>query len=403
MRIAFLTPEYVTPKNPDGGLANYLKKTARALTEQGHEVEIFLSSNCDNKWKDDDVVIHEVKRNNNFEQNLLIFPFLRIFAPLISQYFAAKNIARKFWEMHRISPFDIIQASSYQALGYALLRNGKVPVVCRVSSYTPLYRSAYGTRRSFVEYLRDWFEIKQVLDADASFGPSKFIANIFERTEAFRPYVIHSPLEISEIELDQDYYNSHRPISKYLLFFGTLSRIKGVDLIADIINPIIDKHPDISFLFIGRDDGMPDGKKCFDYIISKCKSNEKKLLYYPAMPKSKLYPFVANAEAILMPSRVDNYPNTCLESQVFGIPVIGFDNSSLEEMIIDGETGFLARNSDTSDLFRAIDRFLNRNKEAREQMKQKILSHVQAIKDEDRLKQLIDYYQKTITGYNKIE
>jgi predicted membrane GTPase involved in stress response len=34
-----------------------------------------------------------------------------------------------------------------------------------------------------------------------------------------------------------------------------------------------------------------------------------------------------------MPSRVDNYPNACLEALSLGVPVIGTYDSSLDEMI----------------------------------------------------------------------
>ena len=38
MRIAFITPEFVTNEYFSGGLANYVHRVTRALAEMGHEV-----------------------------------------------------------------------------------------------------------------------------------------------------------------------------------------------------------------------------------------------------------------------------------------------------------------------------------------------------------------------------
>jgi glycosyltransferase involved in cell wall biosynthesis len=45
---------------------------------------------------------------------------------------------------------------------------------------------------------------------------------------------------------------------------------------------------------------------------------------------------------VVTPSRVDNCPNTCLEAQALGKIVIGTRQSSLEELVDHGVTGFLA-------------------------------------------------------------
>jgi hypothetical protein len=60
MHIGFLTPEYVSARSLDGGLANYLKKTAAALVNRGHQVTIFCLSDRDSVWSDNNVKIIEI-------------------------------------------------------------------------------------------------------------------------------------------------------------------------------------------------------------------------------------------------------------------------------------------------------------------------------------------------------
>ena len=89
--------------------------------------------------------------------------------PAFDQIRSSRRIAHFVWKEHRIDPFDILQTSSYEVPGYALRKNGRIPLVCRISSYTPVYRAAYGRQRTAAEYINDWLEIRQVIDADGGF------------------------------------------------------------------------------------------------------------------------------------------------------------------------------------------------------------------------------------------
>ena len=144
---------------------------------------------------------------------------------------------------------------------------------------------------------------------------------------------------------------------------------------------------------------MPDGTRVFDSIRSRCRPFESNLHYQPALAKPQLGPVIASALGVLMPSRVDNYPNACLEAQAFGIPVIGSRDSSLDEMIDDGATGFLVRNGCAASLQEGIERLLNLSPEQRLAMKTRILVHVEMIQAEDRVGQLIAFYESVLTRF----
>jgi glycogen synthase len=401
LKIAFLTPEYVTPASADGGLANYLKKTGAALAKNGIEVCIFVASNRNDSWQDGKVTVYEVNINSRLLKLITRLPVLGQFKLLLNQLFSLHRLAAHFQRVHRHRTFDLIQASSYQAPGFFLRKNKNIPIVCRVSSYTPLLRSAYGQKRSFEQYLSDWLEIRQVVDADSSFAPSRFVAEVFERMEAHSMAALRTIIESEDVHHDLDWFAVNRPNGRYLLFFGTLSQIKGVDLLAVVIPKILERYPDLLFVFIGRDDGLPQGGKVFKHIRKSCESCADRVFYYPSQNKQRLYPFIANAEAVVMPSRVDNYPNACLEAQMFGKPVIGTYESSLDEMIVDGETGFLSRNGDTESLFKAIERLMGMSPEERKAMTKRILEEIEKIKAEDRIGMLITYYQTVISKFKQ--
>jgi glycosyltransferase involved in cell wall biosynthesis len=396
MHIAFLTPEYSTPKRPEGGLANYILNVGSALVERGHRVSAFVLSNQGASWQDGRITVHEIRR-------MIVPRRLRAkqFHLIISEIFSSRRLASALWKIHRETPFDILQSTSYMAPGWALLRNGKLPLVCRVSSYTPIWRSAYGRKRNLGEYFSDWLEIRQVLDAEASFAPSQFVADAYAQLEGCQIQLIRTPVHLQGTEMDQSFYHDHLAGVPYLLFFGTLSRIKGVDLLAQVIPHILGRRKDLNFVFVGRDDGVAGGQKIFEYVRSQCKQFGQRIQYYSQMQKKYLNPVIANALGVLMPSRVDNYPNACLEAQSMGVPVVGTYNSSLEEMIIDGETGFLARNGDPDSLRQAVERLLAMKSAQKQQMQKRILDSIRSIEAQDRVGQLVSFYETLIDTFQK--
>ena len=249
--------------------------------------------------------------------------------------------------------------------------------------------------------MTDWLEIRQVLDADVSFSPSEFISNTYERLEGFRPAVLRSPIDTRTVSLDDSVFHQNFSEFPYFLFVGTLSRMKGVDVLADAIPEFLMAHPEIHFLFIGRDDGMPGFARALDYVSMKCSHFQSNIHYLKGLSKSQLYPIISHSLAVVIPSRVDNYPNVCVEAHAMNVPVIAANNSSLEEMVRDNETGVLIQNANSSDLTRALLKVAELSEEERDRFKTNIRKQIQSIENEDRIEQLILLYRETIQNFRR--
>jgi len=72
------------------------------------------------------------------------------------------------------------------------------------------------------------------------------------------------------------------------------------------------------------------------------------------IPKPQLYAVLKRAEAVVIPSRVDNLPNTLIESLLLNIPVIGSLGASIDELIEPGISGELVPIGDSTALAEAI-------------------------------------------------
>lgn len=397
MHIGFLTPEYATPVNRDGGLANYLRKVGRALANRGHEVTVLLASNRHARWMDGSVAIEEVRRAT-LPALASRVPGLRQVLPALALAATSRRLASAVWRIHRERPFTVLQASSFAAPGLALLGNSRIPVVCRISSYTPLYRTAYGRRRGLDEVLTDWLEARQVAEADAAFSPSRLMAKAFERLEGCRVEVIRTPIDSVPVEEDPGFAHEALPFP-YLLFFGTLSRMKGLGVLAEALPGILARHPDLHMVFIGRDDGIPGERSAFAHVAARCGAQAGRLHHHGALPQARLRPAVRGARAVLMPSLVDNYPNACIEALSLGAIVIGTRDSSLDEILEDGRTGFLAENGSAGSLAEAVERALALPPAEAEALRERVRGRVLEIEAEDRVGRLLEFYGTVIEGF----
>jgi glycosyltransferase involved in cell wall biosynthesis len=59
------------------------------------------------------------------------------------------------------------------------------------------------------------------------------------------------------------------------------------------------------------------------------------------LPKPQVYALLRRAEAVVIPSRVDNLPNTLIESLFLNVPVIGSLGASIDEVVEPGINGDL--------------------------------------------------------------
>lgn len=75
---------------------------------------------------------------------------------------------------------------------------------------------------------------------------------------------------------------------------------------------------------------------------------------YSTVPPSKVRSIVAACDVFLALSRQDNLPSTVLEAMAAGTPTIAFNIGGMPDMIVSGETGYLARPFDTDEVAKRL-------------------------------------------------
>ncbi|WP_414566586.1 MULTISPECIES: glycosyltransferase family 4 protein [unclassified Anabaena] len=337
MRIGFATTEYVTEKYFSGGLANYLHRVAKALVSLGHEVHIVVLSEIDqSEYEHEGIYIHRLT-SGKIQQRLNQVTRYRI--PQTTQCLAFSfQVYRKLLELHKQQPFNIVQFPEWNACGVVSGLLLPIPQVTRISSYRPIWLEMSGSPRNRDERIIEYLEWLQMHHIKHIYAPSYTLKKILaEKAKINHVRVIRTPFYLETLNWDYSIFNEYLQGKKYLLFFGRFQLHKGVHILAQALPQVFKKYPDCYVVFVGKD--VPPSMK--EYALSLCSQYTERLIFIQPIPHNQLYPVIAGAKLVVLPSLIDNLPNACLEAMGLGKPIIGTVGASFEELLIEGETGFL--------------------------------------------------------------
>ncbi|MCX7956789.1 MAG: glycosyltransferase [Endomicrobia bacterium] len=138
-----------------------------------------------------------------------------------------------------------------------------------------------------------------------------------------------------------------------LLYVGRISKDKNLKFLIDVYAEIIKNKKNISLLMIG--DG-PYKDEIKDYTKNKNIDN----IILPGKIKYELLPYIySGSDLFLFPSNTDTFGMVVLEAQACGLPAIVSDKGGPKNIIIDGETGFVAKADSMEDWIKKAEFVLN--------------------------------------------
>lgn len=396
MRIAFVTPEYVTEPSFDGGLANYLARIAAPLAAAGHEPIVVVAAEEPGDF------YHEGARVVRAADAAATRALHRwapgnVRGPL---HWAARSLGyrRTLQALTRQRPLDVVQYASYSATG--LFRLESVPAVVRISSLQRSLVEQYGQRRTLSARLTEMMETKAISRADGVFGPSELLARQVASAVEREVEVIESPRPSLDAPADDTVAREVLEGKEYLLFFGSLGILKGVDTIAEMIGPLLDRHRDLHFAFAGKDFGFRGGPM-IDLVFAKAGSHRDRVIHLGQLSQARLRPVIQGAVAVVLPSRIDNFPNACIEAMALGRIVIGTRGTSFEQLIGDGRSGLLVAPDDPEALRRAVEAVLGFSDEQAGMMRAAAQDAVGRLEPSRCAEALVEFYGRVIERYKR--
>lgn len=197
----------------------------------------------------------------------------------------------------------------------------------------------YSAMMGLEQYFRNWF-FNPAKYADGLLYVSNFAKRIHEKympeLKKKKSLVLYNTSDrIFEKKADSD--------SRYYLFFGRLSREKGISTIIDVFK----RHPNLKLKIAGTGPEESNLKE-----LARDAGNIEFLGYKSGESLQKL---VREAYFTIVPSEwYENNPLTIIESYSAWVPVIGTDIGGIPEIIDVDKTGYIFRPHDTEGLEKSL-------------------------------------------------
>ncbi len=361
--------------SPGGGIGTYVFNISNLLAEAGETVHVISQA-----WEgappgaasalDGRLNIHRLP----FEDWRAIFPpkphpalvdpiGLALFrSGFFPQCFSwqASLLAEELIEQEGI---DLIEAQEYEApLYYLMLRRalGQGPTrkpPCLIHLHSP---TEYIARYNDWDLNSTWVQTAAELEsyciqaADALVCPSRTFASRAEAHYKIEKGTIHViPLPISgdpSLNRAEHVWKNGR-----VCYIGRLERRKGVVEWLKACVAVAQDVPDLEFEFIGTNILEADRISSQVVLDEMIPTHLRKRFHFRGgQQRSALSRFLQQARLAAVPSRWENFPNTCMEALGSGLPVIATRQGGMVEMIEDGQTGWLVDHADAKDLAEAL-------------------------------------------------
>jgi glycosyltransferase involved in cell wall biosynthesis len=366
-KLFFVTSEFTRPdQKSTGGLGAYIWKMASTLASRGIKIHIVCAGpDTESVVLSENIWLHTLQiRPPSYKwYDKFIHQYTSYFKSYSWYYY--KRLCQQSFQLNQFllkladnDPPDLIQYSNLA--GLAFCRPLTIPSVIRLSSVTDLYASlgkGYYGISPMLYRAQIRIENKSYSKVDGVFGPTQsMLKHVLKSTYIHRILTPYFEYDFKNVEL----LNRKRP---YLFFFGSIDYRKGVDMLLEVMKD--DRFQDYDLILAGK---IHTKTQVDSDLAVTLQASGPQIQYVGELEKNTLHAWILGASFVVLPSRVDNFPNTLVESIAAGKLVIGPDNWGFNELLKDGESGFLFQSGSTEDLKMKLLQAIHLSEEEKNQM-----------------------------------
>lgn len=382
-----------------GGAGNYVANIAQIMCKNGHKVSIITESSEEKCVNWNGIDIYYIQATKGFKNT---GKQMSIAMKVMKNLCRSSSYNQKVRKLNEVQKVDIVQCVNTYAIG--LLRIRKIPYIIRLSSYPSLWGGAEREQYDFDECLKtrrldEELYFPALKNADCVIAPSHLIADITAKKIKKDIEVVESPIVIDGIE-EMSSRDKELLGEKYFVTFGANINRKSIQMLAGVVDELLDKYPDMKYVVIGRDKlirykgGYCMASKVYDEKIIRNK--ERFVFMGEISDRQRLFSVVKGAALCILPTRIDNLPNTVLEAMALGKIIVSSDKTSVEQLITDGESGFLAAVDDAKDLMNKIDIAMKLSDEEKDRIEAAALRRVEELTPEKVYDKMMRIYEEVI-------
>jgi glycosyltransferase involved in cell wall biosynthesis len=397
MHVAFVTPEFIKDGSIyPGGLATYLHTTAKALMERGVRVSVFTVSERSRDLEFDGIRVVEVDCRTPLALKPLV-KLLSIMAPgAVSHAMSSWALNSHLRRTRRREDIDVLQYTNWKSVGLFRLKKGSL---VRISSFDRLWDNNPEDQNSDKRLCR-WLESAALRRFSTIIGPGEYLASIvFSELKPSKGItIVPTPIGTYIPPSNRSFVKQGK---RLVMYAGTLSRIKGVELLLGTIDRYLEKHSDTVFLVVGKV-GSANGRSVKNDIESITVKHPEHFIHIHHLEKQDLMAAYSEADLVLIPSLIDNFPNTALEAAYHGALLMVSDSASLGSLLTHGENAWILSSRSPDTWAAAIREALALDALKADRMKENMRQRLEAHKPEKAVAALFEVYQEIMeTTYRK--
>mgnify|MGYP004649207685 CR=1 FL=1 len=328
------------------GMPRYVAKISKLLSERGHTIEIAAGADNSRKWLYHNILVHNCQWYGTLQGSSF-----EITKSIWRREKAIQKVLREIDDRQKI---DIVQYAGWSGVGF--MHNLRCPSVLRLSTYSKIQYSSSELFGKYTKVYSHW-ERKAGKRADEIIGPSNVLLNSFTKDVHKKGKVFETPYQLPDKEDCSLYYEQLKG-KKYFLFYGTASYDKGIETISNMLPYLFEFDKEIYMVIAGWD-VKKGNSSTIKQLKDKQGDNSSRVISLGVVSQEKLFPIIRNAEAVIVPSIIDNLPNSGVEALCLDKILIGTFGTSLEQLIEDGKNGFLSIPGDPISLFKCVENVLN--------------------------------------------
>jgi len=378
MHIAFLTSEFPHPKVVHAaGLGTSIKNLATALVKEGIKVTVFVyGQKTQEVIAENGIILHLIKNKK--------YKFL-------GWFLHRKHIQRYCNSIIKKEKVDLLEAPDWT--GITACMNFRIPLVIRFhgsDTYFCHLENRKQKRKNF------WFEKIAISKATAFIAPTDFAGQLSKKLFKINDKeikTIHNGIELN------DFTNVLPEVFEkgLILYLGTLIRKKGVLELPEIFNKVRKDFPDAKLVLIGSDafDIKTNNNSTWQ-LMQKIFVNDdiKNAAYIGTVSYNEVQNYIKKANVCVFPTFAETLGMVTIESMAMQKAVVNSNIGWSQELIVDGESGYLVHPAN-HDLYAAKIIQLLQNDSLCLQIGKQARIRVEDKFDMNRLvKENIEFYQK---------
>ena len=332
MHIAFLTPEYPHKRVAHAaGIGTSIRNLVDALVQNKVKVSVFVyGQQEDVVLVEDGMTLHLIK-NRKYK--------------FMGWYWHRKYL-QNYLNKHILSEqIDAVEAPDWT--GITAFMRLKAPLVIRFHGSDTYFCHIEKRHQKLKNY---WFEKLATQKAKAFIAPTAYAGNVSKKLFGINHKVIqtiHYGLALKRFENP----NPELFEKGLLLYIGTVIRKKGVFELPEIFKKVSVQFPEAKLVLIGGDSSdVKTGKSSTWQLLQKeFEANDlKNVTYLGKIPYQDVQNYIKQAQVCIFPSFAETLGMVTIESMALQKPVVNTDIGWAQELIVDGESGFLVHPQDHS-------------------------------------------------------